>query len=138
MEIRKCDERDLDQVIEIERKSFDYPYPPYFFKWRMGDDFFIVAEENGKIVGYAMGKKEMGKGIIESIAVLPSLRRKGIGGELIKELIEQLSTSAVELQVRIGNEEAIKFYRSCGFVEREIIKNYYENGEDAILMEKII
>ena len=40
------------------------------------------------------------------------------------------------LEVREGNSSAILLYRSCGFKAAGRRKNYYSNGEDALLMER--
>ncbi|RQW76978.1 MAG: ribosomal-protein-alanine N-acetyltransferase, partial [Geobacter sp.] len=45
--------------------------------------------------------------------------------------------SFVSLEVRFSNITAISLYRSLGFTETGRRKSYYENGEDALLMEYI-
>ena len=40
----------------------------------------------------------------------------------------------VSLEVRVNNDPAIRLYRNFGFIDAAIRKNYYENGDDAILM----
>ena len=54
-------------------------------------------------------------------------------------LIDCLEKGAefVALEVRHSNLSAIKLYRQLGFVETGRRKRYYENGEDALLMEYI-
>jgi ribosomal-protein-alanine N-acetyltransferase len=39
------------------------------------------------------------------------------------------------LEVRVGNREAISLYRRLGFRETGCRKRYYQDGEDAVLME---
>lgn len=135
MKLRKCTAKDLNRVIEIERKSFRYPYPPSLFKWYLRNGFFLVTEKNGKIVGYVIGMKEETKeGLIASIAVLPNFRRKGIGTSLMEKMMEEMEE--VEVQVRKSNHAVIKFYKKLGFIQKGIIKKYYQDGEDAIVMKK--
>ncbi|MDI6842598.1 MAG: hypothetical protein QMC92_07330, partial [Methanothermobacter wolfeii] len=40
----------------------------------------------------------------------------------------------IKLEVRAENRVAISFYRSLGFSEEKIIRDYYEDGEDAVVM----
>jgi len=42
----------------------------------------------------------------------------------------------MELQVKVSNIEAISFYRKLGFKEVGLIPNYYQDGEDALIMSK--
>lgn len=143
MKIRKCTAKDLNRVIEIERKSFKYPYPPQLFGWYMRNGFFLVAEKNEKIVGYVIGMKKRlkekkeeksEKGLIASIAVLPHFRRRGIGISLMEKMMGEMNE--VEVQVRNSNRAAIKFYEKLGFIKKGFIENYYQDGEDAIIMKK--
>jgi len=131
--IRQCTEDDIPQVAEIEELSFKHPYPAFVFKKYLRARF-LVSEEDGKITGYVIGVKMGSKGIIISLAVHPEYRRKGHGRKLIEALIETMDVSLMELQVRIGNKGALKFYRSVGFERKGIIPSYYGNKEDAVLM----
>jgi len=133
--IRKCEEKDLPAVMEIEKLSFSHPYPLFVFKRFMHSHFF-VSEENGKVIGYIIAVKMGCKAIIISIAVHPSFRRKGHGKNLIKHVEKESKASILEIQVRRSNTDAQKFYLSLGFKRKEIIPNYYQNGEDAFVMIK--
>src|SRR4030065_2618497 len=94
--IRKFAPDDLQSVSQINRETLPENYTDFFFidLHERFPEAFIVAEEDGKIVGYIMGRIEVGlsnlglgglirKGHIVSIAVLPQSRRKGVGQELI-------------------------------------------------------
>jgi len=48
----------------------------------------IATLADGKLVGYGIGYEEKGKYYLQSLAVLPNHRRKGIGSEIIEEQIE--------------------------------------------------
>jgi ribosomal-protein-alanine acetyltransferase len=53
--------------------------------------------------------------------------------------IEQKNINIVRLEVRSSNISALKLYKSNGFIESGIRKDYYNNpNEDAIIMEKKI
>lgn len=131
--IRQCTEKDIPQVAEIEKLSFKHPYPAFVFKKYLRAKF-LVAEEMGKITGYIIGVKMGEKGIIISLAVHPDYRRKGYGKKLVEELVKIMDIKIMELQVRIRNKRALKFYQSVGFERKGIIPSYYGDGEDAVVM----
>ncbi len=133
--IRRCEGKDLPEVVDIEKLSFSHPYPLFVFKRYLRAHFFI-SEENDKIIGYVIGIKMGAKGIITSIAVHPSFRRKGYGKALIKHVEKEMDTPLLEIQVRRSNTVAQKFYLALGFKKKEVFPNYYHNGEDAFIMVK--
>ncbi len=74
---------------------------------------------------------------ILNIFVKPAHRDQGYGKMIIKHTLAYLRQHQCEnltLEVRPSNQKAIRFYEKFGFVRATIRKNYYENGEDAILM----
>lgn len=75
---------------------------------------------------------------ILNIAVHPGIRRMGVGGELMAEVIAESKAKnihLVTLEVRRSNLAARGLYRKFDFQERRLRKNYYSFGEDAIVME---
>lgn len=114
---------------------------------------FIVAEEDGTIVGYIMCRIESGisglsfkpfniakKGHIISIAVLPEYRNKGVGYALLKEALQAMSTyyktRECYLEVRVSNTSAINLYKKMGFEIERTIRGYYSDGENAHIMSR--
>ncbi len=85
----------------------------------------IIAEENGKVVGYLDGyiKKPctiyMGKRAeIDNMCVDASMRDRGIGGALVDEFKRWAKSQGVErliVEAFSGNERAIEFYKKSGF-----------------------
>lgn len=142
MLIRRCKQKDLNEVLRIERICFKHPYDYstfLYFLIKCADGFY-VAEENNQIVGYIISSVEGDKGTLVSVAVLPEFRRRGIGSRLMEESMNFFSSKVdyVELQVRVSNVEAISFYKKFGFEETGLIPNYYIDGEDALIMSKKI
>jgi len=143
---------DLQKVMHINRTCLPENYTSFFFLdlYERFPLTFIVAEENGEIVGYVMCRIETGlpnfgflglikKGHVVSIAVLPEHRRKGIGQALMKEaMINMQKYNAKEcyLEVRISNKPAITLYKKLGFQTVKVIRHYYMDGEDAYLMAR--
>ena len=75
---------------------------------------------------------------ITNVAVLPSHRKKGIAGKLLKQLLEEAKKQnlhRIYLEVRASNIAAVTLYEHAGFKEVGKRKNYYEHPqEDARLM----
>lgn len=145
---------DLQHVMNINRICLPENYTDFFFLdlHRRFPETFLVAEENGEIVGYIMCRIEFGlsdfgfsglikKGHIVSVAVTPQHRRKGIGQALIVEALDGMRSYGAKqcfLEVRITNDPAINLYKKLGFKITRTIHGYYADGEDAYVMSKEI
>ena len=76
---------------------------------------------------------------IHNIAVKKEYRGMGIGGKMISHLIEDSITNHAGrlcLEVKNSNLPAIKLYQKHGFVPVGERKNYYEDGSNAVLMDR--
>ena len=143
IKLREFSLSDLEKVIKIEKASFlnrKAFSEDYFRKlYQKSPEGFIVAEDKGKILGYAIGEVQKDCGKIISIAVHPAWRKKGIGKKLANFLIEHFkkeNLKKISLHVRKNNLAAISFYQNLGFQILKTIKNCYQNGDDADLMSK--
>ena len=98
----------------------------------------LQAVDEGKMVGFIAGDPRMSQGFswIATVGVLPDYRRKGIGRALLHRCEDQLPTARVRLSVRISNENAIQLYRHEGYQTINIWEKYYNDGSDAVVMEK--
>lgn len=141
--IREFNLGDLGRVYEIERKSFEDPYHPVFLLhlYELYPETFFVALENEIVAGYVISRVVNSSGHIIAIAVDPKKRRERIGKALMRATIKRFRDFGVKnvwLEVRISNYDAIEFYKKLGFVEGEIVRAYYSDLEDAILLKKLI
>jgi ribosomal-protein-alanine N-acetyltransferase len=131
---------DLDEVMAIERASFAYPWSSRFFhqEFEVECARSILAEMNGKIVGYVLFWLLPENVDIHNLAVRGEYRRRGVGRILLhKVIVEALrqSSARVTLEVRKSNLAAQKLYESAGFVVTGVRKGYYsDDGEDALTM----
>ena len=101
--------------------------------------YYIAAESNGELIGYAGIYFLSEFADIHTITVSPEYRRKGIGREFLKRLINWARVKKAEsimLEVRVGNEEALPLYLENGFTEISRRQNYYGPGLTAIIMRK--
>lgn len=131
---------DIENVIAIERASFQFPWSTRFFLDELQVDCArsILAEVEGRIVGYVLFWFLPEEVDIHNIAVHPDFRRQGIGRLLLEQVVDAARRQErlrVTLDVRFSNAPAQNLYRSFGFVIRGLRKGYYsDNGEDALVM----
>jgi len=139
--ISDASEEDLEQIYEIEVESFDKPYPISLLKaYLYLSNIYIVAKEDSKILGYAIGIIQFKKrGHVVSIATRKESRKKGIGTLLLSTLEKTFINNNCTysyLEVMITNREAIRFYRDMNYLVIYTKKNYYGRGRHAYIMMK--
>lgn len=140
--IRPMVEDDLREVMHIEMRSFPNPWAPLAFVTELrynGDATYVVARDTeGKIRGYIGWWTVDGESAITHVAVDSSVRRCGLGRQLVNHAIEGAKTAGaarMRLQVRECNEGARALYRKVGFDEEGRIPEYYDNPpDDAVVM----
>jgi len=100
----------------------------------------LVAEIDGGLAGFLVLQLIVGLVEIESLAVSPPHRRKGIAKALCLAGIGWARLQAagmMELEVRASNAAAIALYLALGFREQGRRLGYYrEPAEDAVLMSQ--
>ena len=129
-------------VAELEAACFNDPWSLQAFESEAENplSLWIVAEEDGKVIGYIGSQSVLGQADIMNLAVSEDYRRKGIGRGLVLALVKELSKQDVTialLEVRVSNTPAITLYESLGFSKVGCRKNYYFHPkEDAYIMRK--
>jgi len=139
--IRSMTEADLDAILAIERVSFPKPWKREFFLQEIHShlSFPFVAVLDGAIVGYVCLMSLFEEAQIMNIAVDPLQRGRGVARMLLEQAIitaREKGAQLLVLEVRVSNSSAIRLYERFGFVPFSVRKGYYENKEDALLMEK--
>ena len=134
-------DRDLDQVLAIEERSFPSPWRRKHFEFELRENPYsesYVARHGRRVLGYAGIWRLDDEFKINNFAVLPEERRKGLGVWMLRGLLgraRQTGCRRATLEVRASNRAAIRLYESEGFLEAGRRKNYYQlEHEDAILM----
>ncbi len=134
-------ERDLEQVLAIENDAFPRPWTRDHFldELRSPHSFPLVAlGRDGVVLGYICPMQILDEGHILDVAVRKDFCGKGIGRLLVEtslRMCREKGSDFVSLEVRPSNVAAISLYRRLGFSEVGRRKGYYENGEDALLMQ---
>lgn len=132
---------DIDEVVEIEKVSFSTPWTKEGFCESLKKDYccYIVARTNDNVLaGYCGFYQSDIEADITNVAVSLDYRNKGVAYKMLKYLIEIGEKRGVQdftLEVRAGNEIAIKLYKKLGFESVGFRKNFYANPtEDACIM----
>lgn len=142
MEIKNFSKTFLDDIIEIEKRSFERPWTKEMFAGSAENeavDFKVIVEDN-KVAGYCLSQTVCAETEILNIAVAPEFRRRSFGKELLKSALEEAKNKKAEtvfLEVRESNAAAINLYASFGFNKIGKRKKYYVD-EDAIVLRKTI
>lgn len=141
--IRKGTEADIGQIAELEILCFARPWSEDAIRADLVENrlaTYIVAELDGRIVGYIGFWAVMEECQINNVAVSPLYRRQHIGTVMVDTMVSAVEAAGIKtftLEVRKSNEAAINLYKNAGFKEEGIRKGYYEdNGEDAVIMWK--
>lgn len=136
------DESHIDGLHLIETMSFAEPWSKNAFLGEIDNSYayYIVAQKDDKVVGYAGMWTMFDEGHITNIAVDQSQRRMGVGKKLIEALIEkakELRLMGLTLEVRKSNIAAQNLYSLFGFYSVGERKDYYRYPiEAAVIMWK--
>ena len=132
----------VSQVAELEKLCFSDPWSENSIGSELNNplSLWLVAEEDGIVLGHVGSQTVMDETDMMNIAVHPDHRRKGVANRLITELIDGLKkrgSCMLTLEVRASNHGAIALYTAYGFQQIGLRKNYYRNPkEDALILRK--
>jgi [ribosomal protein S18]-alanine N-acetyltransferase len=144
--IRPAEPADLPALVLLEQACFAHPWSEASLRYDLEEHpearYLTACGPDGSLIGYAAYWKTLDEGMITNIAVTAAWRRQGVGRLLLDAMISQAAAEdlrALTLEVRPGNTAARKLYEGAGFTAVGVRRGYYEdNGEDAIIMQKII
>ena len=135
---------DLPRVMEIENLSFSTPWkePTFRSLMRRTDTDLFVAEQEGRVVGYAACWTVIDQSELGNVAVAAEARGRGVGGALVDTVVARVrARGAAELflEVRESNRSAQSIYRERGFVVVGRRRAYYAlPTEDALVMRLFV
>jgi ribosomal protein S18 acetylase RimI-like enzyme len=146
IEIARATWRDVRALVKLDRRCFKpidaYAWYEFLNLCVWPGLIALKAIHAGRIVGLIAGdpRRQEGHTIIVTIAVDPEYQRRGIGERLMRE-VETRSLRSVprlQLMVRTSNLPALHLYRKLNYAIVETWPRYYEDGEDAYVMEKTL
>lgn len=131
MDFQKSESK--SQVCSLYQKIF----PGKVFEFDASQNFNILSDANGDI-GFVhfIQIEEMIE--IYDLGIVPSLQNKGYGKVLMAKFFESIQASRVILEVSVKNNAALKLYKKFNFVKVGVSAGYYQDGSDALLMERVL
>lgn len=133
MQIKKINLEDLEVLEEMERRCFPQEYYSKIqLKEMIKNTLYQIYHIDNK--GYIIIMDNSIELEILKIGVIEDFRKQRIGSKLLEYLFEM--KKEIFLEVRESNIVGQKFYENNGFIRIGRRKNYYKNGETAILLKK--
>jgi ribosomal-protein-alanine N-acetyltransferase len=131
--IRRAEAGDLEFVAAIQAAS------PQAARWPVAEYLqyeFTVAIAEGAVAGFLVWRRlAEGECEVLNLVVAPRFRRSGIARKLLEPLLH-VPVNQVFLEVRESNQAARIFYKSMGFQEVGIRKEYYQAPLEAAIVMK--
>jgi ribosomal protein S18 acetylase RimI-like enzyme len=143
MELQPATIRDLSALRKLEKACFEkdaWPVLDLIAVLTWPDVIRIKAVDEDMMVGFVAGEPRSSKKEfwIATIAVDPRFQRRGIGRQLLRACEQQAKLHQLKLTVRISNQAAISLYEQEGYRTMDIWKSYYVDGEDGLVMGKVV
>ena len=142
IEIVRATWRDVRALVQLDRRCFKpidaYAWYEFLNLCVWPGLIALKAVQDDRIVGFIAGdpRRHEGHTIIVTIAVHPDYQRRGIGERLLREVEARSALLRLQLMVRTSNLPALRLYRKLDYTIVETWPRYYEDGEDAYVMEK--
>jgi ribosomal-protein-alanine N-acetyltransferase len=144
--IRRMEAADIDAALALEEKTPEAPhwnrreYERCLGSFDSGSVVraAFVADAEGEVVGFSVGKLVAGVCELESMAVACEVRSQGIGAALVSAVTDWARANGgdrIELEVRASNARAVRLYERAGLCREGLRAGYYHSpDEDAVLM----
>ena len=142
MHILRATLRDLGPLRRIEQACFlkdAWPLLDLLAVLTWPEVVRLKAVEDGQMIGFIAGDPRPSdhQAWIATVGVLPEYQRRGIGRALLRECEQRLTQPRIRLCVRVSNESAIRLYQQEGYLAMDTWREYYNDKENALVMEKI-
>ncbi len=139
--LRRAAAADLAALEALEREGFGAHVP----KEGMADELtrswarvYVVDDAARGVVAYVTVWRVADEVEVIQVATRPDARREGHARALLARAFEEAQRDGAVralLEVRPLNVSAVTLYRAMGFVELSRRARYYDDGEDALVME---
>jgi ribosomal protein S18 acetylase RimI-like enzyme len=142
VEIIPASIRDLGSLRRLERACFPkdaWGLLDLIAVLTMQDVIRIKAVIDGEMVGFVAGDPRPPENMawIATIGVHPKYQRNGIGRMLLHACEDKITQQFIRLSVRVSNLGAIEMYKQEGYLPIDTWQDYYNDRENALVMEKI-
>lgn len=127
---------DMESVLAIEERSFEFPWNKDDFLHHLSQRncIGIVAEDrDGTVIAYAVYELHKQRIELLNFAVHPDHRLRKVGTSLMERLTSKLrpmKRRKLTLNVGERNTAAHLFFRSAGFKATGVLRNHYDHCDD--------
>ena len=139
--IRRLGDADVDQIYEIEKLAYPFPWSRAIFVDCMRVGYACFGLQMGdSLAGYTIFNWAAGEAHLLNLCIHPDWQHRGYGSLMLEYTINQVAKLENEtflLEVRVSNPRAAKLYTNRGFKVIGHRRSYYQAGdkrEDAIVM----
>ena len=141
MEIQTASLRDLGALRRLEQACFEkdlWPLLDLIAVLTWPDVIKLKVVEGGEMIGFAACDPRPSEKTswIATIGIDPRYQRRGFGRALLQACEQRTTLPRMRLTVRMSNHAAISMYEKEGYRSVDIWRNYYNDGEDGLVMEK--
>jgi ribosomal-protein-alanine N-acetyltransferase len=141
--LRPATRDDLAQILAIEAKSYPAPWTSGQFTAELTtprSKFLVLTDDETDelILGYIIYWVQVEGVSLLNVTVHPDWRGLGSATRMLRAMINETVRDEIPkaiLEVRVSNGAAIRLYEKVGFVKTHERKNFYHDGETAIVME---
>jgi ribosomal protein S18 acetylase RimI-like enzyme len=142
MDILRATLHDLGSLRRIEHACFPkdaWPLLDLLAVLTWPEVVRLKAVEDGQMIGFIAGDPRPSEHVawIATVSVLPEYQRRGIGRALLRECEQRLIQPRIRLCVRVSNKSAIHLYQQEGYYAMDTWREYYNDKENGLVMEKI-
>jgi ribosomal-protein-alanine N-acetyltransferase len=132
---------DIDAALAIERELFPDAWSDETFWAELArvpeSRHYVVADDDGAVVGYAGLMTVGGQADVQTVAVAPGHQGQQLGATLLRAIVDEATSrgcTEVLLEVRVDNEPALHLYEKAGFERISVRRGYYPGGIDGLVM----
>jgi ribosomal-protein-alanine N-acetyltransferase len=135
-------DRDLDGVMAVEQACFVNHAARDAIEWEARHSdvsrMYVLRHESGLVVGFCAGWVVVDELHVNSLAVLPGWRGRGLATGLLAAVLDASRAEGARratLEVRTSNTAARALYERFGFAQAGLRHGYYTDPpEDALIL----
>lgn len=144
LNFREATTDDIPEILSLDQECFARPWSEALFTHEIlsPTSMVFIARDKESFVGFISMMMVYDEAHITNVAVSIPYRRRRIAYSLL-QIAESAAAACgmlrLTLEVRVGNSAARALYEKFGYTAVGIRPHYYDdNGEDAVIMDKVI
>lgn len=143
MQLVRATNKDIQTLLEIEKTAKGLKtYSGYFTEegikeWLDSDIMYLIKKEEIIVGSISYEVKDEKHAYISGLIIKPEFQKQGLAKKATTKLLEELKNyKKIDLVTHPDNVNAVKLYKSLGFVEKDRKENFFGDGEPRIIMVK--